>query len=155
MSRKHLVRLLFLCLCISRILHAQSAVDTAKWLVDFITSNGGSEKDTLFEPEVVSQTTKSIMPLADVRRVETWHHPYGDGLRYFVRVSGTAYDCQGVDEWNGVREIRSKCSPKASVIDIELLENLSHGHDNANRMVTAIIHLAEQNGAKVNQKELF
>jgi len=145
---------IFALLTLTPIAYAQSAVESSKWLLDFIASKGGSEASVFFDDDVMSKSRSEILPYADIRKVESWN-TNNEANSYFVRVTGTLYDCTNADGWDGVGEIRAKCKPRPGVVDIELWEDRVHSADNASRIVKAIIHLAELHGTKVNQPELF
>ncbi|MGD0913911.1 MAG: hypothetical protein ABR928_18595 [Terracidiphilus sp.] len=128
---------------------AQSADDTLMWLRDFVAKNGGDSNGHVFRDAViVNGSGQSAMFYSEIKNVENWYHGNDSGP-HFVRVSGAIHDCSDMPGGTCF----GACPSSAGYFDIELPSN--NNRATIDRIVKALSHLAELNGAKVNQKEPF
>lgn len=148
-----------LCLCVllpgsAGILFAQTAQangdgpsfeESRSWLNDFISAHGGLKIKVKVEEDVIHTFDYSndfAIRFGDIAKVETWSSSNGS---YYVRVTGERVGCESGFDGCGNRE--------SGYIDMEL--NQEPTKENCERMVKALTHMAELQGAKVNQKEPF
>lgn len=138
----------------ARISHAQTALATKDWLETYIASNGGELNPHRFYTNAMYDRTNSIyLYFSDVKKIELREYRGQPGHPSLVRLTGTSFSCYRIYP-ESEEEVRSRCSSGQGSMEVEL-NGSANSPENETRILKALTHLAELEGAKINQPDLF